>query len=146
MQTMQIHQLKPQHKKKEKKRVGRGGKRGTYSGRGCKGQKARAGRKLQPLMREVFKKYPKLRGYRSILKPKAKANVTLAVLEKKFQSGDCITPQVLVAKKIVRRFAGKPPVVKILEKGEITKALIIKNCLLSKSAKDKIEKAGGAVQ
>lgn len=41
---MQLHELKPKHKAKKKKRVGRGGKRGTFSGRGVKGQKARAGR------------------------------------------------------------------------------------------------------
>lgn len=43
---MQIHQLNPKQKKKNKKRIGRGGKRGTYCGRGVKGQKSRAGRKL----------------------------------------------------------------------------------------------------
>ena len=57
---MQIHQLKPKYKKKEKKRVGRGGKKGTYCGRGIKGQKARAGRKMQPIIRQILKKYPKL--------------------------------------------------------------------------------------
>jgi len=36
---MQLHQLKPNHKKKSRKRVGRGGKKGTYSGKGMKGQK-----------------------------------------------------------------------------------------------------------
>ncbi len=43
---MQIHQLKLKSKKKNKKRIGRGGKRGTYCGRGTKGQKARSGHKL----------------------------------------------------------------------------------------------------
>jgi len=41
---MQLHQLKPNHKKKSRKRVGRGGKKGTYSGKGMKGQKSRAGK------------------------------------------------------------------------------------------------------
>ena len=61
---MQLHQLKPTHKAKAAKRVGRGGKRGTYSGRGMKGQKSRAGARMQPLVRELIKRYPKLRGYR----------------------------------------------------------------------------------
>jgi large subunit ribosomal protein L15 len=61
---MQLHELKPRHKLKKKKRVGRGGKRGTYSGRGQKGQLARAGRKLKPIVREIIKRYPKLRGYK----------------------------------------------------------------------------------
>ena len=59
-----MHELKPEHKNKKSKRIGRGGKRGTYSGRGVKGQKSRAGRKFQPIIRELIKKYPKLKGYR----------------------------------------------------------------------------------
>ncbi|MFQ6049937.1 MAG: hypothetical protein ACE5J0_02775 [Candidatus Paceibacterales bacterium] len=58
---MELHELKPIHKKKKRKRVGRGGKRGTYSGRGIKGQKTRAGRKLKPIIQETIKRYPKLR-------------------------------------------------------------------------------------
>ena len=61
---MQIHELKPTHKRQETKQVGRGGKRGTYSGRGMKGQKSRSGRRLEPVVRSLIKKYPKLRGYR----------------------------------------------------------------------------------
>ncbi len=61
---MQIHQIRPIHKKKDRKRVGRGGKRGTYSGRGMKGQKSRAGAKFEPIIRSLIKRYPKLRGYR----------------------------------------------------------------------------------
>lgn len=61
---MQLNDLKPIHKNKKRKRVGRGGKRGTYSGRGQKGQLSRAGRKLKPVIREIIKRYPKLRGYK----------------------------------------------------------------------------------
>jgi large subunit ribosomal protein L15 len=61
---MQLHEIKPTHKLKKRKRVSRGGKRGTYSGRGQKGQLSRAGRKLKPLIREIIKRYPKLRGYK----------------------------------------------------------------------------------
>ncbi len=81
---MQLHEIKPIHKIKKPKRVGRGGKRGTYCGRGVKGQKARAGRKLKPLIREVIKKYPKLRGYRFKSKKEKLAIVNLESLEKKF--------------------------------------------------------------
>lgn len=59
---MQIHQLKPIHKPKKKKRVGRGGKKGTYSGKGMKGQKSRAGKRFKPMIRELIKRYPKLKG------------------------------------------------------------------------------------
>ena len=61
---MQIHELRPKHKTKNSKRVGRGGKKGTYSGRGGKGQTARSGRKMEPVIREIIKRYPKLKGYR----------------------------------------------------------------------------------
>lgn len=69
---MQLHELKPIHKRKKAKRVGRGGKRGTYSGRGQKGQRARAGRKMKPVVREIIKRYPKLRGYKLKAKTKTK--------------------------------------------------------------------------
>ena len=142
---MQIHQLKPLHKTKKKKRVGRGGKKGTYSGRGIKGQKARAGRKLQPIIRELIKKYPKLRGYRYQTREKIEKEVNVGVLEKKFNSGDKITPKVLIEKRIIRKIKGRIPEVKILGKGELKKKLIIENCQVSKAAREKIEKAGGKV-
>jgi len=59
---MQLHQIQPIHKLKKKKRVGRGGKRGTYCGRGIKGQKARAGAKIRPEIRDLIKRIPKLKG------------------------------------------------------------------------------------
>ena len=58
---MQIHQIIPKTKSKKGKYIGRGGKRGTYSGRGIKGQKARAGRKMRPEIRDMIKKLPKKR-------------------------------------------------------------------------------------
>jgi large subunit ribosomal protein L15 len=61
---MQLHELRPIHKPHKKKRIGRGGKKGTYSGKGIKGQKSRAGRKFKPLIREIIKRYPKKRGYK----------------------------------------------------------------------------------
>lgn len=142
---MQIHQLQPQHKNKGRKRVGRGGKRGTYSGRGVKGQKSRAGRKLQPIMRELIKRYPKIRGYRQELKPKHLVALNLEVLEKNFEAAGKITPGVLVEKKIIRKIRGVVPLVKILSKGELTKPLNIEDCLVSKQTRVKIEKAGGIV-
>ncbi len=142
---MQIHQLKPKHKKKKKKRVGRGGKKGTYCGRGIKGQKARAGRKMQPIIRQILKKYPKLRGYKFSSLKKETAIVNLEVLDKKFKDGDLITPQVLIEKKIIKKVKGKIPPVKILGRGNLSKKLIIQNCFLSEIAKSKIEKAGGKI-
>jgi large subunit ribosomal protein L15 len=146
---MELHQLKPKHKLKKKKRVGRGGKRGTYSGRGIKGQRSRAGRKFQPLIRELIKKYPKLRGYR--FNPKARkhelgtAVLNLGILEKKFKSQEKINPQLLLEKKLIRRMKGRVPKVKILGDGKLTKSLIVEGCQVSKQAKEKIEKVGGKI-
>lgn len=59
---MQFHDLKSKTGKKKSRQVGRGGKRGKTSGRGTKGQNARAGHKKRPEMRDVIKRIPKLRG------------------------------------------------------------------------------------
>jgi len=52
----------------------------------------------------------------------------------------------LLEKKIIRKIKGKLPEVKILGKGKITKKLTVEGCELSKTAKEKIEKAGGSVK
>jgi len=143
---MQLHQLKPKHKLKKRKRVGRGGKRGTYSGRGLKGQRSRAGRKFKPAIRGLIKRYPKLRGYkfkRITLKP---AIVNIEVLEKKFKAGDRVTPAVLIERGVIRRIKGRLPKVKILGQGKLTKELIIEGCQASKQAREEIEKAGGSIK
>ena len=143
---MQLHELRPKHKFKKPKRIGRGGKRGTYSGKGMKGQKSRAGRRLKPIIRELVKRYPKLRGYRFKgfrLKPTV---INVETLEKKFKAGDTITPETLHAKKLFRKMKGRLPQVKILGKGKLTKRLAIENCQISKSAREKIEKAGGVIK
>lgn len=61
---MQIHNLKREHKNKKDRIVGRGGKHAKTSGRGGKGQTARAGNKRRPELRDIIKKLPKKRGYR----------------------------------------------------------------------------------
>lgn len=61
---MQIHNLKRTHKNKKDRIVGRGGKHAKTSGRGGKGQTARAGNKRRPELRDIIKKLPKLRGYK----------------------------------------------------------------------------------
>ena len=146
---MQLHQLKPKHKLKKRKRVGRGGKRGTYSGRGMKGQKSRAGRRLKPVIRELIKRYPKLRGYRHQTRSQALGLepqvLNLSLLEKKFEAGEKVGPESLLGKGLIRRIKGRMPKVKILDKGKVTKKLIVEDCQISKSAKEKIEKADGKV-
>lgn len=142
---MQIHQLKPKKKRKSKKRIGRGGKRGTYSGKGVKGQKSRAGKKFQPLIRNLVKKYPKLRGYRFNLSSDKIVGINLKKLKDKFEDNEKVTPHTLIEKGIVNKIEMKAPQVKILGEGEIDKKIIVENCLVSESAKKKIEKAGGKI-
>jgi ribosomal protein L15 len=60
---MQIHNLKRTHKNKKDRLIGRGGKHAKTSGRGGKGQTARAGNKRRPELRDIIKKLPKNRGY-----------------------------------------------------------------------------------
>lgn len=141
---MQLHELTRKTPNKKTKRVGRGGGRGKTSGRGTKGQKARAGHSIMPAIREQLKKIPKMRGrgiggLRSIQdKPEV---INIAQLEKFFSAGDTVSPKVLVERGAVR--GGKK--VKILGDGEISKKLTISGCLVSGSARAKIEKAGGSI-
>jgi len=147
---MQLHQLKKIKKQKKSKRVGRGGKKGTYSGKGLKGQRSRAGRKFKPAIRELIKRYPKLRGHRLGSKPKFQkprpVAFNLADIDKKFKAGEKVCPETLIERGIIRRMIKRGMRVKILSKGEISCALEFENCLISKQAKEKIEKAGGTIK
>ena len=143
---MQIHELKPKHKLKKKKRVGRGGKKGTYSGKGNKGQSSRAGRKMVPIIRELIKRYPKLKGYRSFVLEDYSVVVNIDTLEKISKNGEVISPDNLIKKGIIRMIKGRVPKVKLLGRGKLSKQLIIENCKVSKTAKEAIEKAGGAIK
>lgn len=143
---MQIHELQRKHKNKDKKRVGRGGRKGTYSGHGMKGQKARAGRKMEPIIRSLIKRYPKLKGYRSFNVADYTAVVNLVTLEKISTDGEIINPENLLKKGVISKMKGKAPKVKILGTGKLTKKLVVENCKTSKTAKDAIEKAGGSVK
>lgn len=131
--------------------MGRGGKRGKTSGRGTKGQLARAGRKLRPELRDIIKKLPKRRGYgknRAIavdgtrVKP---AIVNLGVLDKYFETGAVINPAALLEKALIRRHAGILPRVKVLAAGPLRKSFNFFGCEVSLNARGKIEKAGGKI-
>jgi large subunit ribosomal protein L15 len=146
---MQIHNLKRKNKNKRSVAVGRGGTRGKTSGKGTKGQNARAGRKKRPEIRDVIKRLPKLRGrgiagLKSFQRDVYAVNVT--VLNSIFKSGDVVTPKTLVEKGILSTVSGNYPRVKILGTGDIDKKLIIRSCDVSASAKTKIEKAQGSVE
>ncbi|MBV9349349.1 MAG: uL15 family ribosomal protein [Patescibacteria group bacterium] len=131
------------------RRVGRGGKRGKTSGRGGKGQTARAGNKRRPEWRDIIKKLPKRRGYgrnrsRTAVPRTAFAPVSLDKVSEKFNAGETVSPITLVRAKLVRRVSHKIPPVKILA-GTLSKKLAFENVLMSQSAKEAVEKAGGTI-
>ena len=140
---MQLHEIKRDNPLKKRKRVGRGGRKGTYSGRGMKGQTSRAGNRRRPALRDIVKKFPKKRGY-NFAPIKAKPVIlNLNILEKKFNVGEKVTPLTLQKRKIIRK---KDREIKILSNGEITKRLVFEGYItFSKTAKEKIEKAGGTI-
>jgi large subunit ribosomal protein L15 len=145
---MQSNQLKRIHPNKKRMIVARGGKRGKTSGRGGKGQSARAGNKRRPEWRDIIKRLPKLRGRgKNSNKPFQEVPfiTNLITIEKIFSTNDQITPTILVEKGIISTQSGKIPLVKILGDGEITKAVKVSGCYLSKSAIEKINKAGGTI-
>lgn len=148
---MQLHEIKPTQKRKPSKRIARGGKRGKTSGRGGKGQTARAGNSTRPEMREIIKKLPKLRGFG---KNRAKTVnneliavtvVNVSALETAFENGAAVNPTSLVAAGVISTRRKQSPKVKILGTGALTKKLAISGCVVSKSALEKIQKAGGSV-
>lgn len=128
------------------RRVGRGqgSTRGKQSGRGGKGQTARAGHKIRPEFRDIIKKLPKRRGYgknrgRTVV-PRVPARViSLTRLDKLFGGGD-ITRQMLLEKGLV---STKEQVTIVA--GETSKKFILKGIKATASARAAIEKAGGSV-
>ncbi len=148
---MQLHTLTPRTKTKKPAPVGRGGKRGKTSGRGGKGQTARAGHKIRPEARDLIKKLPKRRGHGKNRSRTVRTNriplaaVNLAALEANFEKGQTVSPATLLAKGLVRRNKGRAPAVKILGTGSLTKPVVIEKCLLSASAREALEKAGATI-
>ncbi len=143
---MQIHTLVRKNKLQTKKRVGRGNRHGKTSGRGTKGQSARAGNKKRPELRDIIKKLPKLRGYKfNSIQDKPKI-INVGRLQENFVANDEINPGVLLAKKLIKRQSGKIPKVKILATGDINIPLLVTGCIVSAAAAEKITSAGGGVK
>lgn len=139
---MQLHQLKPKIKLKNKKRVGRGGKRGSFSGKGIKGQKTHAGRKIKSQIMELIQRLPKLRGFKNkSFFPKAIA-VNVGDLDKK-TTVNIINKEALFKAGLIKKIDSP---VKILSEGEIKRSLQIEGLKVSKTAKKKIEAAGGQIK
>lgn len=144
---MQRHELQPKTPRKRKKLIGRGDK---TAGRGTKGQKARAGHKIRPEIRDFIKTLPKLRGRGKNSNKSINANkpeaVSLTKISAHFKDGSIVSPSSLSQKGLVTKVSGKLPVVKILSTGDITAKVTIINCLVSATAKVKIESAGGKIK
>jgi len=129
-----------------KKRLGRGPGTGLgkTSGRGEKGQKSRSGYSMKigfeggqmPLHRRLPK-----RGFTNIFKKKW-IEVSLAALEKHFAADDEVTPELMHHRGIIKK--AKHDIV-VLGNGEVSKSLKVSAHRFTKSAREKIEKAGGAV-
>jgi large subunit ribosomal protein L15 len=148
---MKLHELKTL-KTRKTQRIGRSGKRGSYSGRGQKGQRSRSGHRIRPAERDIILKLPKLRGFRN--KPKADvAEVfNLGELSKKLAvqavaagaAALVVNHELLRKAKLVNKDYKRP--IKILGTGEIAFPIAVHGFEVSKSAKLKIEKAGGSVK
>ena len=137
--------------KKRKKRVGRGGARGTNSGHGHKGQKSRAGHRIRPALRDELQRIPKRRGYnknraRGVRNRDPVRSVTLTMLAKNFSKNEKVTPTILTKKRLIAPVRGKMPSVKIIATGDVSEALTIVRCAVSPAARERIEKAGGTIQ
>ncbi|MEI6490289.1 MAG: uL15 family ribosomal protein [bacterium] len=146
---MQLHNLKAKTKRKTSNQIGRGGKRGKTSGRGTKGQKARAGHKIRPELRDYIKKLPKLRGHGKNTNFSIQTKpviINLGDLGSVYKAGDTVSPTTLIQKGLLSTAKGRNPSVKILSNGEISIKLSFKNCTVSEGAKTLIEKAGGTVE
>ena len=152
---LNLHSLKPAQPRKARKRIGRGlgSGKGRYSGRGLKGQKSRSGSHKMPAGFEggqmpIDMRLPKLRGntsadampigpFRTYSQP-----VNLRDLEERFEAGAEVTPETLKGKRLIRKVSVD---VKVLGVGELSKALSVSAHGFSKTAKEKIEAAGGSV-
>ena len=135
---------------KKKKRIGRGGVRGRKSGRGDKGQRSRAGRKIRPAIRDELQRIPKRRGHnrnraRGIRGDRGERSVTLRTLDRNFADGDVVTPRELVSRRIVARVQGREPGIAVVSQGTLSRSITVRRCRVSASAREHIEKAGGTV-
>ena len=132
---------------KENIRVGRGnGSKGTYSGRGLKGQNSRSGGGV-PLFFEggqlpLVKRLPFLRGFKNRFK-KDFSTVNISSLEERFKAEEVVNPESLYQKNLIRKSTG---LVKILGDGKLTIKLAVNVHSVSSFANKKITDAGGNIE
>lgn len=148
---MQLNTLAPKTPATKHPKVGRGGKRGKTSGKGGKGQTARAGHHVRPVVRDLIKKFPKRRGHGKNRARTVRTNripmsaVNFTALEAAYKAGETVSPASLLARGLVRRAKGRAPEVKILGTGTLTKALVVKGCTLSETARTALTAVGGTI-
>ena len=145
---MKLHELNASPEAKVRKRVGRGpgSGLGKTSGRGENGQKSRSGASIpawfQGVQTPLYRRVPK-RGFNNARFRTEYATINLSDLNKYFNDGDEVTPEVLKEKGIIKQqLCG----VKVLGNGELEKKLTIKANRFSSSAVTKIESAGGKAE
>ena len=145
---MKIHELSPAPgSNRPVKRIGRGpaSGQGKTAGKGHKGQKARAGRGMNPGFEggqmPLQRRLPK-RGFNNIF-AKEIAIVNVAALDAAFDNGAVVDAAALIEKGLVKKELDG---IKVLAHGELTKKLTVKMAKFSESAKEKIEKAGGKAE
>jgi large subunit ribosomal protein L15 len=151
---LNLSNLKPAAARRDRKRVGRGmgSGKGRYSGRGIKGQKARSGsHKMRPGFEggqmPIYMRLGKLRGATSKdampIGPFRTSTIPVNVRDlDRFDDGAEVTPESLVEKRLIKNTRTD---VKILGFGELTKKLSVSAHGFSKTAREKIEAAGGSV-
>ncbi len=142
-----LHTLKPAPgSKKRRKRVGRGigSGHGKTAGRGTKGQKARdtVPPRFEGGQTPIHRRLPVRVGFKNINRTEY-AIVNVGTLAARFQPNDEITPELLLAKRIIRKLKDG---LKVLGEGEITFPLTVYAHAVSQSARAKIEAAGGQVK
>jgi len=144
---MKLSDLKPQEKRKKKKRVGRGisAGQGKTAGRGTKGQGARRGGGKGPYFEggqlPLVRRLPFKRGFTNVFKINYQV-VNVEDLAEHFPDGGAVAPADLEAKGLIRD-QWKPIV--LLGDGEINQKYDVSVHRISKSAQEKVEKAGGSV-
>ncbi len=140
---LQLHNLSKLTKKR--KRVGRGGHRGGTSGRGHKGQKARTSgtvpARFEGGQMPMSRRIPK-RGFSNHPFKKEVSVISLQQLENSFNDGQIVTKVMLAELGYVQQGA----LVKVLNNGTLNKKLTIEVDACSQSAKEVIERLGGAVK
>ncbi len=145
---MKLHELHPDpgaHKRA--RRVGRGisAGQGKTAGRGTKGQKSRTGGAKGPYFEggqlPLVRRLPFKRGFNNIFRIEHQ-EVSIKTLAEKFKAGEAVTPEALVARRVIKDV--DQPIV-ILGDGDLKVKLAVSAHRFTKSAREKIENAGGSI-